>query len=336
MKRKAVIVAAVLAATLGTVALWRPVARERPAPAPPERLVSAEGKVEIRPGFEVEVGSELEGKIAEFPVKEGDWVKRGQVIAVIHNRDIQARLMEAKAELAVAKARLRETSSGSRREEIRRAAAALEAAQSDRRFAQATLERYARLFQRGAISRQVLDDKDNQLKQAGARVRQAAEEKLLLEKGPKPETIKLQEELLARAAAAVDYQQKVLYKTRISAPISGKIIRKYQEAGECATKKQALAAIADPGQIRVNAEVDESDIGALKIGDPVEVSADAFPGKVFQGEVEEIADYAGLRKVRPNDPARNLDIKVVQVKVKFREPTTLKSGMTMEVKIRPH
>jgi len=66
----------------------------------------------------------------------------------------------------------------------------------------------------------------------------------------------------------------------------------------------------------------------------VEVRADAFPGKCFPGKIEEIADYAGARKVRPNNQTRNLDIKVVQVKIGLLEPTALKSNMTVEVKVK--
>lgn len=337
MKKKTVAAALlILAVSIGALLLRKPGAADHGAPvAVRERYVSAEGKIEIRPGFEVEVGSELEGKIAEFPLKEGEWVKKGDVIAVMTNTDIRAALTEAEAALSVAESRLKEIKAGARAEEIRAAAAVLEAARADLEFEQACLIRYRALYEKSAISRQLLDEKEMRSKNARARVAKAAEDKLLLEKGPRLETIKLNEDLVAQAAAVVEYRKSLLEKTIITAPISGKIIRKYLEGGEFALKEKPLAAIADTNRIWVNAEVDETDIGAIQVGDSAQVRTDAFAGKFFPGKIEEIADYAGPRKVRPSNQAKNFDMKVVQVKIGLNEPTTLKPRMTVEVRIEP-
>jgi multidrug resistance efflux pump len=335
MKKKTAAALGVLALLLGILFLLKPAAEDQvTAPVRP-RLVAAEGKVEVRPGFEVELGSEVEGKIAEFPLKEGDQVTKGEVIARMENRDIQARLRGAEAGLAAARARLKEIAAGARAEEIKSAGAVLEKCQADCEFAEASLHRYRGLFARGIVSKQIFDDKERQAKTARALVTKAVEEKRLLEKGPRPETLRVQEDLVQRAEAQAEYWRRLLDKTLITAPISGKLIRKYLDAGESATKERALAAIADLDKIWVNAEVDETDIGLIRPGDPVEVKNDAFPDKPILGEVEEIADYAGPRKVRPNNQARNLDMKVVQVKVRLPAKTYLKPGLTVEVKIKP-
>ncbi len=334
MKKKGLLIGLIPAALIAALLLWKPAGENKASAVDVERYVSAEGKVEVRPGFEVEIGSELEGRIAEFPVKEGDRVNRGDVIAVMANGDIRARLAEVEAGLAVEQSRLKEIRSGARVEEIRSAAAVLEAARADLEFAQACLRRYRALYEKGAISQQALDEKENHEKNARAKVTKAAQEKAALDKGPKAETIKLQEDVVAQAEASVELQRSLLEKTRVIAPISGKIIHKYLDRGESATKERALAVIADLSQLWVNAEVDESDIGALQVGDPVEVRADAFAGKCFPGKIEEIADYAGARKVRPNNQSRNVDVKVVQVKIGLLEPTALKPNMTVEVKVK--
>ncbi|MFH0774894.1 MAG: biotin/lipoyl-binding protein [bacterium] len=98
-----------------------------PLKAIPE-YVSAEGKVEVMPGFEVEVGSELEGRLSEFPKDEGSNIKKGDLIAKIDDKELLARLKEAGSELSLAKARLKEAGSGARAEEIRKAEAVLSAA----------------------------------------------------------------------------------------------------------------------------------------------------------------------------------------------------------------
>ncbi len=303
----------------------------------PIRYVAAEGKVEVMPGFEIEVGSEIDGKISEFFVEEGDHVNKGDLIARLANRDIQAKLKEAEAELAVANARLKEVASGAREEEIEKAKAILYRAIADMEMAQKELARYGKLFKEGLISRADMDEKERAFKIATARVKEAEEEKRLLEKGPKQETLKLHEDAVKSAEATAEYYKRLLEKSFITAPISGKVIRKYLQKGEMISKEMqtSLVAIADVERIRINAEVDETDIGRIRVGDTVEVASDAYPGKIFKGEVQEISAYVGARKVRPNNPTKNLDMKVVQVKIALNEKTPFKLGMTVDVEIMP-
>jgi multidrug resistance efflux pump len=105
--------------------------------------------------------------------------------------------------------------------------------------------------------------------------------------------------------------------------------------GEVVMPEKPIAAIADTSQLRINAEVDETDSGRLHLGDPVEVTAYAYPGKVYRGRVEEIADYVGKREIKPNNPAVNLGLKIIQVKIALLEATPLKLGMTVDVRIMP-
>ena len=75
--------------------------------------------------------------------------------------------------------------------------------------------------------------------------------------------------------------------------------------------------------------------GRLHPGDPVQISAYAYPARVFRGRVEEIADYVGKREIKPNNPAVNLGLKIIQVKIALQEATPLKLGMTVDVRIDP-
>lgn len=300
-----------------------------------ERYAAAEGKVEILPGYEVEISSELEGRIESFSVKEGDAVKKGELIAMLANSDIKAKLRESEAELAVARARLRETASGAREEEIKEAAAALESAKVTMEYEKTSHARHGKLYNKGYIPHEMLDEKEKNFKVAVSNVKRAEETKTLLEKGPKAETLRLREEEVRKAGISVEYYQKLLDKTYITSPITGKLIRKYLQQGEGVSKDKALAAVADISRLRINAEVDETDIGMVSVGGSAEIKSDTFADKVFTGKVGEISDYAGIRKVKPNDQAKNLDMKVVQVKVTLGENTGLKPGMTVDVKIMP-
>lgn len=298
-----------------------------------KRYVAAEGKIEAMPGLDVEVGSDLTGRIERFFVKEGDWVEKDVEIARLENKDIRAKLKEAEGELAVARAKLKEVASGSREEEIRRATAALEGATADMELARKELERYEELYKKGVVSGSDIDGRRRELQVTQARLKEVEEEKRLLEKGPKKETLRLHEDTVKRTAATVEYHEGLLKKTIITAPISGKVIHKYLDEGEIVNPETPLVAIADIEKIRVNAEVDETDVGRIHIDDATEVTSYAYPGKVFKGRVQEIADYVGIRKIKPNNPAINLGLKVVQVKIELLEKTPLKLGMTVDVKI---
>lgn len=241
-------------------------------------------------------------------------------------------------ELTLARSRLREVASGSREEEIGRARATYDAAISDMELAKKTLGRYEGLYKEGVIPKALLEEKENAYKVALARVKEAEEEKRLVEKGPKDETIRLLEDTVKRTEATVEYYRSLMEKTVIRAPISGKIIHKYLEEGEIVntmSEVSPLVDIADVERVRINAEVDETDAGRIEVGDPAEITSDTYPGKLFQGEIEEIAGYVGKREIRPNNPAKNLDMKVIQVKIKLKEKTPLKLGMTVDVRIMP-
>lgn len=312
-------------------------AEEAVSAGPVKRYAAAEGKVEALPGFEVEVGSEIDGRIAEILAEEGDYVEKGGLIARLENGDIRAKLKEAEAEAVVAKARYKETASGAREEEIKKAKAALERAAADMDTAAKEYERYEQLFRKGFVSMSDVDEKERVFRVAAARVKEAGEERTLLEKGPKPETLRLYEDSVKSAEANALYFKRLLEKTYIMSPISGKVIRKYLHKGEMISKEMqtAIVAVADVEKIRINAEVDETDIGKVHIGDIAEITSDAYPAKIYKGKVHEISDYVGGRKIKPNDSAKNLDMKVIQVKIELPEKTPFKLGMTVNVRIMP-
>ncbi len=303
------------------------------------RYVAAEGKVEIMDNYKAEVGSELDGRIAEFPVEEGDDINKGDLIAKLDNRDLLARLIEAEAELKVAKSKLREVASGARDEEIKKANAVLESALADMEFAEESLQRYKLLYKEGFTTQEIIDKKEKTLKVAVSKVKEAQEEKILLERGPKEETIKYLEDTVKRASASAEYYREVLNKTVITAPISGKVIRKYLQKGEIISKEMNLpvVAIANLKKIWINAEIDETDIGRFRIGDQVEIRSDAYPDKTFKGEVCRISDYVGARGFKPGNTSKNLDMKVIQVKILLNDKDNdyFKPGMTVDIRISP-
>jgi len=340
MKWKPVAVAATAIIALTTLLALRPDNGATPgsgnpsgAQLPAPRYISAEGKLEARPGAEMNVGSEMTARIERFLVNEGEHVDKGLVIAVLDAKELTARLHQAEAELSVTKAKRDEVAAGARNEEIKQAQAVLRRAQSELMQAEKEFNRTGELFKDKFVSRATLDNTESAYKVATARAAEAGEQLQLLQAGPRRETLALHEAQVSQAEANANYVRSLLNKTRVTSPISGVLIERYLNTGEVVMPEKPLAAIADTSQLRINAEVDETDAGRLHLGDTVEITAYAYPGKVYKGRVEEIAQYVGKREIKPNNPAINLGLKIIQVKIAFLEPTPLKLGMTVDVRI---
>ena len=333
-----VIAALLIMLTVGAYVLF---SQQRKSPTPAAQVavrshVAAEGKVEAMPGFDIDVASgELNGKVQKILVREGEAVKAGQLIAVLENEDLQAKVKAGEEQVTAARSKLQEVKSGARQEEIRQAAAALDGAMADREEADKQLQRYRELNRQGMVSPASLDERERASKRTGARVVEAEQQKKLLEAGPKPETVRFYQDQVRLAQAELEYSRKMLDRTRLRAPISGTVIQRYLDDGEGITPEIPIIAIADTGHLWINAEVDETDTGRVHLGDRATVTSDAFPDRVFEGRVQQIGDYAGGRRVKPSNPAVNLALKVVQVKIALADPGPLKLGMTVDVKIAP-
>ncbi|MGA7179741.1 MAG: efflux RND transporter periplasmic adaptor subunit [Thiobacillaceae bacterium] len=300
------------------------------------RYVAAEGKVETMPGYDINLGTgELNGKVARILVQEGDAVTKGQLVVELDNSDLRAQVEAGRRQLAVSESQLKDLLAGSRREEIRQAAAALESATAAQQEAERQYQRYKDLQARGMISPAALDERERDMKQAQAQAEAARQQKQLLEAGPRAETVKVSRDQVALALANLEQSRQLLDKTLLRSPIAGTVIKRYLDEGEGVTPEIPILAIADMKHIWINAEVDETDVGRIALGDPVTISSEAYPGRVFKGRISQIADYAGERRVKPNDPAVNLGLKVVQVKIGLDQPAPFKLGMTVDVKITP-
>jgi RND family efflux transporter MFP subunit len=138
----------------------------------------------------------------------------------------------------------------------------------------------------------------------------------------------------ATAEATVGRLAATLDKTRIVAPIDGMVIERSVDRGETVETGEAIVTIANLDRLRVDAEVDEFDIARVAEGATVEITADGFDGQSWQGHVEEIPEAVVGRKLKPEDPGRLSDGRVLLVKVAFDEKPPLKLGQKVDVRIK--
>jgi HlyD family secretion protein len=127
--------------------------------------------------------------------------------------------------------------------------------------------------------------------------------------------------------------EAVLDKTVLRAPISGVVTQRFVQQGESVKEQASVVTIADLKRMRIEAEVDEFDAGRVRLGSEVLVKAEGYDGQQWKAKVEEIPDAVVARKLKPEDPGRPTDTRVLLVKVALLEKTPLKLGQRVEMEI---
>jgi HlyD family secretion protein len=307
---------------------------------PPSDRVRASGHVEAT---EVQVAPEVGGRLVELSVDEGDRVASGQVIAKLDTRDTELAIARVKAERAQADAQLRLLRAGSRREDIRQAAAQVEAAAADRASAEADLtaaeqdlERYEALLRSNAGSRKQRDDAEARRDVAKARVAgageraSAAREALArLEAGARPQEIQAAEARLAAVDAQLATLEKALADATIASPVGGIVTDTLADRGELLAARAPLVVVTDLDHAWAEVFVDEPIVPRLRLGQPATVFTDAG-GSGLAGTVTFISPKAEFtpRNVQTAEERSRL---VYRVKVSVDNTKgLLKQGMPVE------
>jgi RND family efflux transporter MFP subunit len=141
--------------------------------------------------------------------------------------------------------------------------------------------------------------------------------------------------VVAQARAELEHADALLRTTVVESTVNGRVTYKLVEPGTAVDIGVPLMILAAEGRVMVRAEVDETDVGRLDVGLPAEITADAFPGRVFHGRITEIGQSVGKRKIRPDSPVKIQDMKVLETKIEVGEGgEALRLGMTVDVKIQ--
>lgn len=230
--------------------------------------VSASGK--IYPEIIVSVSSDVSGEIVELPVKEGDSVTQGQVVAKIYADVYNSIRARSAASVNQAQAQLANTK------------AALAGYKATLAQQKASFERNQKLFNLKVISRQEFEQAESDYQQALANYN-AAEQQI---NGGK----------FALVASQADLQQAVdnLHRTTIGAPMSGYVtylpVKKGERVvGTAQMTGTEIMRVADMDTMEVQVDVGENDVPKVFIGDTALIEVDAYTGRKFKGVVTQIA-----------------------------------------------
>jgi HlyD family secretion protein len=257
--------------------------------------VRAPGKIE--PRTQVKVSADVPGKITHLLVKEGDRVRKGQLMLQLDDTQFAAAAKQARATLAGDRARLND-------------------AQSALKLAESNFERSKAQYEQNLLSKAEWDQANHSVESARLAVAAAKEE-------------------IARSEGMLSAAEDNLSKSRFLAPFDGVVSALNVEQGEIVitgtmnNPGTEILTVSDNGRMLVKADVDETDVVDMKLGQKAKITVDALPDTSFNGTVLEIGNTAKRSITSTAEGQTNFEVKVV-----FDDNVPqVRPGMTADVEI---
>ena len=307
--------------------------------------------------------STQESRIDQLLVKVGDRVEVGQIIAILDNHDrLQAALQKAEEQVHIARTHLAQVEAGAQSGEIQAQRAEIARLEADQignvstqqatiarleaevQNAQIEYQRNESLFQRGAISASERDAKQltyttaqRQLQEseaALARIQTTSQEQIAQARATLDRIAEVRPVDVAAAAAevqsaiaSVTEAQANLDQAYVRSPRAGQILKVHTQPGETIAE-QGVATLGQTQQMIVIAEVYESDIAQIQTGQPATVTTSVLTA-TLHGTVERIGLQVEQQQVVDEDPAANVDAKIVEVYIRLDQASSMQvAGLT--------
>jgi HlyD family secretion protein len=309
-----------------------------PAKAGAERAqVAAQGRVEpVSEKFELAIG--LVGTLKAVYVDEGDTVKKDQLLAELVNDDQKARVAETAAQVNWRKAQLEKLLNGARPQERQEAKAQFDKTEADVELAKQRVARKQPLGVRELQTQETLDQTISSLHvaQANDDANRAALD--LINAPPRAEDVAIARANLALAEGNLAEQRALLDKMQLRSPIDGVVLERYLKTGETISVQPLLPIlqIGDMRRLRVRAQIDETDVGRLQLGQRARVTAPAYPNRQFGGVIARIGQRMGPKTVRSDEPTEKNDTNILDVLIDLDDPgVRLPCGLRVNVFIEP-
>ena len=287
------------------------------------KVIHASGHVEAT---EVRLAAKVGGRLLELPLREGDRVKAGQLVARLDTTDAENDLARARAELASADAQLRLLVAGSRKEDIRQASEQLAGSQAELDAATRDLVRLEGLAERGTATVKARDDARTRRDVAARSVDAMTAVLDRLRAGPRPEEIDAARAKKSVAEAVVATIEQRMVDATVPSPRDGVITSRAAEPGELLLPGALLEVLTDIDHPWLEAYVDEPSLADIKLGDTVTVRVDGREGSLA-GKVSFISSVAEFTPKNVQTPEERAKL-VFKVKVSLDNPDgILKPGM---------
>ncbi len=288
-----------------------------------EEYVTSVSAGTVKARRESTLSAEVGGRVSAVRVGEGDRVKAGDVMAVLVDPELDRQIDSARADVRSAQESLRQAEARREEAEQRRRAEETRAGNNLRK-AKEDHTRAVELFLGGFLSKSDMEQADTLLANSEEESRIAASGEAAVRAIDRE--IDSQRSRVgsarAREAGLIDRQVKL----SITAPYGGVVIRKTVEVGETKTPGAPLFVLADPGDIFIEAPIDESESARIRVGQKTKLFPDAYLGETFAGTVSEIKPVIEVSK----EVSRANTIRVLPLST----PKPLRLGMSVDVEVR--
>ncbi|HOT97789.1 MAG TPA: efflux RND transporter periplasmic adaptor subunit [bacterium] len=281
---------------------------------------------------EVDVASKLPGRMDSIFVQEGSPVRRGQVLARLQSREIDAKVEQARAQMAAARAKWEMARHGARPEEKEQAAKGYETARHQFELAEKTWNRISSVYRDSVISTQEHDQVEFQYKAAKEQLDAAHARYQMVLKGVRSEEIQAAEALYHQAeqglAEALAYQDETLIKS----PLDGEVFKRISDPGEIVAAGYPIFTLVDPKDVWVILQVREDQMASIRKNQMMEVVIPALGPERHPFKVTQIAAMADFATWRATNQKGDFDIKTLEIHLRpQKEIAGLIPGMTARV-----
>jgi len=256
-------------------------------------VVSTNGKVEPEQNFEAHAPAPT--TVKRLIVKEGDHVKKGQLLLELDDAEARSQAAHALAQLKASQADINAVERGGTQEEVFTRNAELVKARAERDAAQRNLDALRILQQKNAASAGEVKDAENKLQAAQADLQLVQEKQK--DRYSRPEVAKVEAQK-SDAQAAYDAALDILAKSHIRAPFDGVVYTLPVRQGVFVQAGELLLQEADLSKVLIRTFVDEPDVGRLASGQRIEVTWDAVPGRIWQCTLNAVPSAVKLRGTR--------------------------------------
>jgi HlyD family secretion protein len=247
------------------------------------------GNVDIR---QVDLAFNANERIAEVMVKEGEPVKKGQLLAVLETVRLQHDVRRVRSRVAAQRDEVAKLEAGTRLEEIRRARAAVEAAKARSDDLERTYRRLRPLAEKNLIAPEQIDQARARADAAQAQLQATVQELKLALAGPRKEDIAAAKSQLEALEAELALARQRLSDASLYAPSGGIIQNRILEPGDMASPQKTVFTLALTDPVWIRAYVPATDLGKLFPGTSARVVTDSYPDKTYPAWIGYISPTA--------------------------------------------
>jgi multidrug resistance efflux pump len=298
--------------------------------------ICAPGRIEGRTE-EIELRPRLLGRVAGVLVKEGQTVKKDDVLVALDDAEYRHAVALAAAEVRLAEARLERRINGARQEERDEARSLADARRAELEAAELSWKRIEQLSRKQTVSQQEADDSRTRVAALRSELAAARAHVQLLDAPARPDEILMDRAQVEAARARLELANVQLERTNLRAPCDAQILRVDVESGELASPESPDAAVilVDTSRYRVRAFVEEMDAPRVRPGMEATIYADGMPECELRGHVAHSSPRMTRKQLYTDDPAERYDTKTREVWIDLEPSQPLVVGLRVDVVITP-